>query len=99
MYLSYKIIKNMETIGILTTVDTNSLYSTNSICAGTHNHSPNLKYDCTELYKQLLWYNLRKFGKDTISEEQHKNMLSMLNSNDDDTLELLRQILIGKAIE
>ncbi len=57
------------------------------------------KEACKELYKQLLWYNIKKFGKDIFTEEQHKNMLSMLNSNDEDTLSLLRQILIGKALE
>lgn len=60
---------------------------------------PTLKDTCIELYKQLLWYNIKKFGKDIFTEEQHKNMLSMLNSNDEDTLSLLRQILIGKALE
>lgn len=89
----------METSGILTTTGISLPYSTSSIYADTHNYPASVKDNCTELYKQLLWYNLKKFGKDTITEEQHKNMLSMLNSNDNDTLELLRQILIGKAIE
>lgn len=72
--------------------------------ASLENYSPYQQYQnsysiCKELYKQLLWYNIKKFGKDMITEEQHKNMLSMLNSNDEDTLSLLRQILIGKALE
>jgi hypothetical protein len=70
-----------------------------SYAQNSYNSPITIKESCTEIYKQLLWYNLKKFGKDTISEEQHKNMLSMLNSNDNDTLELLRQILTGKAIE
>lgn len=57
-----------------------------------------LKDNCIELYKQLLWFNVKKHCKDVFTEENHRNMLSMLESNDKDTLELLKQILIGSVI-
>lgn len=65
----------------------------------TSNPVEALRNNCTELYKQSLWYNIKTYGKDVFTEDNHKNMLSMLESNDKDTLELLRQILVSKIID
>lgn len=63
------------------------------------NPTEQLKQSCIEIYKSSLWYNIKTHGKDVFTEQQHKNMLSMLESNDKDTLELLRQILVSKIID
>lgn len=86
---------NTQISGLANTLANNGNY-------GNFQYTPtlqSLKDNCTELYKQTIWYNIKKYNKDTFTEDNHKNMLSMLESNDKDTLELLRQILIGKIID
>lgn len=90
---------NTQISDLANTLTNNGNYITSN---GNFLYTPtlqSLKDNCTELYKQTIWYNIKKYNKDTFTEDNHKNMLSMLESNDKDTLELLRQILIGKIID
>ena len=86
----------MNDFGITTTPYAAATNSSNIYTGIT---TPSLRESCISLYKQVLFYNVTHHYKDLFTEENHKNMTAMLNSNDNETLELLRQILVSKIID